>query len=260
MLIPYADVTLYPLVDFSTIPHIDGLSLGFVVADSSKDPSWGGSYKVSSGFMDKRIQGYKKKLICSFGGAQGKELAQVCKDEFELFNKYKMVIDRYKFTSIDFDIEGQSLDDYKANERRAKAIRLLKRSYPKLQMSITLPVSPSGLSAEALALVDQFDVVNIMAMDYGNVKEMGGAACEAATNAHKQTNKPIGITVMIGVNDTKEVFTLRDAKQLSAFADMNHWVRFKSFWSIHRDRGVGGGLESSSQVTQAPWEFSSILK
>ena len=259
MIIPYADTTLYPLIDFSTIPHIDGVCLGFVVADASKDPSWGGAYKVASDYMDKRIQGYKKKLICSFGGAQGKELALVCKNENELFQKYKFVIDKYKFTTIDFDIEGSALNDYRANDRRRKAIRLLKKAYPKLVIHGTLPVSPSGLGFDAMQLVDDFDIVNIMAMDYGNVKQMGGAACEAATNAHKQTGKPIGITVMIGKNDTGEVFTLDDAKQLSKFAEANHWVAFLSFWSVHRDRGVGGGLESSSQIAQKPWEFSSLL-
>jgi len=58
---------------------------------------------------------------------------------------------------------------------------------------------------------------------------------------------------------TGEVFTLDDAKQLSKFAEANHWVAFLSFWSVHRDRGVGGGLESSSQIAQKPWEFSSLL-
>ena len=88
MLIPYVDVTLYPLLDLAAVPHIDGLHLGFVIADADKDPSWGGSYKVASGFMDKRISEFKKKIVCSFGGAQGKELAQVCKNEFELYEKY----------------------------------------------------------------------------------------------------------------------------------------------------------------------------
>jgi hypothetical protein len=259
MILPYVDTTLYPLFDFSTVPHIDGVCLGFVTADSSKDPSWGGAHKVSSDFMDKRIGGYNKKLVCSFGGAQGKELAQVCKDEFELFNKYKQVVDRYDFKTLDFDIEGQALADTAANTRRRKALKLLKKAYPKLNLQVTLPVSPSGLAYDAMQLVDDFEVVNIMAMDYGNVKQMGAAACEAATNAHKQTGKPIGITVMIGKNDTDEVFTLDDARQLSVFARANHWVYFLSFWSLHRDRGLGGALESSSQVAQKPWEFSSLL-
>ena len=259
MLIPYVDTTLYPLLDCSTIPHIDGLCLGFVVADANKDPSWGGSYKVASDFMDKRIQGFKKKLVCSFGGAQGKELAQVCKDEFELFEKYESVLKKYSFSTLDFDIEGQALNDHKANDRRRKALKLLKKAHPKINLQVTLPVSPSGLGYEAMQLVDDFEVVNIMAMDYGNVKQMGSAACEAATNAHKQTGKPIGITVMIGKNDTGEIFTLDDAKQLSVFARANYWVYFLSFWSVHRDRGFGGGLESSSQIPQKPWEFSSLL-
>jgi len=259
MLIPYVDTTLSPAIDFTAIPHIDGLHLGFVIADASKDPSWGGHYKVSSGYMDNRIAKFKKELICSFGGAAGKELALVCSDEFELFEKYRSVVEKYKFKILDFDIEGIALSDYKANDRRRKALKLLKKKYPKLRLHVTLPVSPSGLSYDAMQLVDDFDVVNIMAMDYGNVKEMGGAACEAATNTHKQTGKPIGITVMIGKNDTGEVFTLDDAKQLSKFAEANHWVAFLSFWSVHRDRGIGGGLESSSQIFQKPYEFSSLL-
>ena len=260
MLIPYVDTTLYPLIDFSTIPHIDGLSLGFVVADSDKDPSWGGSYKVASGFMDKRINGYRKHLTCSFGGAVGKELAQVCSNEFELFCKYKSVVDKYKFTTLDFDLEGQCLSDRAANDRRVKALKLLKKAYPKINLQVTLPVSPDGLAYDAMQVVDDYEVVNIMAMDYGNVKQMGAAACEAATAAHRQTGKPIGITVMIGKNDTGEIFTLEDAKQLSRFADVNHWVTFLSFWSVHRDRGIGGGLESSSQIPQKPFEFSLLLK
>jgi chitinase len=259
MLIPYVDTTLYPLIDFSSIPHTDGVCLGFVVADASKDPSWGGAHKVSSDFMDKRINGFKKKLVCSFGGAQGKELAQVCDDEFELFEKYKQVVERYDFKTLDFDIEGKALGDTKANDRRRKALKLLKKAFPKLNLQVTLPVSPSGLAYDAMQLVDDFEVVNIMAMDYGNVKQMGAAACEAATNAHKQTGKPIGITVMIGKNDTGEVFTLDDARQLQVFARANHWVYFLSFWSLHRDRGIGGSIESSSMVTQKPWEFSFLL-
>lgn len=259
MLYPYVDTTLSPPIDFTTIPHIDGIHLGFVIADASKDPSWGGHYKVSSGYMDKRIAGFKKELICSFGGAAGLELALVCKDEFELYEKYKSVVEKYNFKTLDFDIEGQALSDYKANDRRVKALKLLKKKFPKLRLHVTLPVSPSGLSYEAMRLVDDFDVVNIMAMDYGSVKEMGGAACEAATNSHRQTGKPIGITVMIGKNDTGEIFTLDDAKQLAKFAQVNHWVKFLSFWSVHRDRGLGGGLESSSQIVQKPWEFSSLL-
>ena len=259
MIIPYVDTTLSPFIDFTTVPHIDGVHLGFVVADSDKDPSWGGSYKVANGFMDKRISVFKKKIVCSFGAASGKELAQVCKDEFELFAKYKSVVDKYKFKHLDFDIEGDALNDHSANDRRRKALKLLQKACPGITLQVTLPVAPSGLSFAAMQLVDDFPVVNIMAMDYGNVKEMGAAACEAATNAHKQTGKPIGITVMIGVNDTGEVFTLQDAKQLSVFARANHWVYFLSFWSVHRDRGIGGGLESSSQIVQKPWEFSSTL-
>jgi len=144
MLYPYVDTTLSPAIDFTTIPHIDGLHLGFVIADSSKDPSWGGHYKVSSDYMDKRIRNFKKPLICSFGGAAGAELATVCKDEYELFTKYKYVIEKYNFKIIDFDIEGAALGNLPSIEIRNKAIRMLRKAFPKLKIHVTLPVSPNG--------------------------------------------------------------------------------------------------------------------
>ncbi|MGL5112690.1 MAG: hypothetical protein ACRC6O_08640 [Flavobacterium sp.] len=258
MLIPYVDTTLYPLIDLSTVPHSNCIHLGFVIADADKDPSWGGYHKVSSDFMDKRVNG--KELICSFGGAYGKELAQVCTNERELFEKYKTVIDRYDFIALDFDIEGQALMDKKSNYLRSKAIEMIRKTYPKLGINLTIPSMPFGLTNDVIYMSSEFDIINIMAMNFGNVKEMGGAVCEAATNAHKQTKKPIGITVMIGKNDTGEIFTLDDARQLTAFAKQNSWVAFKSFWSIHRDRGLDGDLAQSSQVAQNAFQFSTLLK
>lgn len=258
MLIPYVDTTLYPLIDLSTVPHSNSFHLGFVIADADSDPSWGGYHKVSSDFMDKRIKG--KELICSFGGAYGKELAQVCTTEKELFDKYKTVIDRYDFIALDFDIEGQALMDARSNYIRSKAIAMIRKQYPKLGINLTVPSMPFGLTKTVLMMATDFDIINIMAMNFGNVKEMGAAVCEAATNAHKQTGKPIGVTVMIGKNDTGEVFTLDDAKQLTEFAKHNSWLVFKSFWSVHRDRGVEGDLAQSSQVPQKPWAFSKLLK
>jgi chitinase len=258
MLIPYVDTTLYPLIDLSTVPHSNSVHLGFVIADSDQDPSWGGYHKVSSDFMDKRIAG--QELICSFGGAYGKELAQVCTNEKELFEKYKTVIDRYDFIALDFDIEGQALTDSRSNYIRQKAIQMIRKEYPKLGINLTCPSMPFGLTKSVLLMAPDFDIINIMAMNFGDVKEMGSAVCEAATMAHKQTHKPIGITVMIGVNDTGEIFTLEDAKLLQVFAKKNAWVAFKSFWSIHRDRGEKGDLAQWNQVTSNPWAFSKLLK
>lgn len=264
MYAPYTDVTLGLAFDISSVPDVKCFCLGFIVADNNQNPSWGGYYNVGSGFLQdtiKRIRARGGQVICSFGGAAGKELALVSSDENSLFLKYRKVIDAYKFDSIDFDIEGRAVGDLKANHRRALAIGLLKNYKRGLYVSLTLPVSPQGLDADCLNIVKQTpcDMVNIMAMDYGSEKDMGKAACDAAFYVRKQTGKDIGVTVMCGKNDTGEVFTLDDARVLKSYAASNVWIKRLSIWSIERDRGVKGSLNESSQIEQKPYEFTRIL-
>jgi len=88
---------------------------------------------------------------------------------------------------------------------------------------------------------------------------MGKAVISAIESTMKQTKKDIGVTVMIGKNDTFEIFTLEDAKELKAYLKKNKRVKRLSFWSIERDRGVDGPLATSSQIKQAKWEFTKIF-
>jgi hypothetical protein len=261
---PYTDTTLYPLFDINKVPGVSAFCLGFIVADASGRPAWGGYYRVDRGYYGSVIhqaQSKGTKLIASFGGAAGKELALVSKNSTELFMKYKNVIDEYKFSSIDFDIEGEAVKDRKANKSRQEAILELQRRYPNLEISITVPVMPTGLDKDYLDLVSMTpcDIVNLMCMDYGSVKDMGKAAIEAALSARKQTGKKIGITVMIGKNDTGEIFTLEDASMVHKFAKENKWVKRTSFWSINRDLGKDGNIEVSSQIKQPEYGFSQIF-
>lgn len=266
MYAPYTDVTGYPVFDISNVPNIKCFCLGFIVANRNQNPSWGGYNDIGSGYYSDYIAKVRSnggKLICSFGGAAGSELATVVTDVKELFLKYKAVIDFYKFDSIDFDIEGGAVGDLKANCRRAQAIQMLKDYMPHLQISLTLPVSPSGLDKGCLEIVKQTpcDLVNIMAMDYGYgyAQDMGKAACDAAWNTRKQTGKDVGVTVMIGKNDTGEIFSLDNAKFLKEYQKKNLWIKRLSIWSIERDRGIKGDLDKSSQIDQEPFQFSKIL-
>jgi chitinase len=262
---PYTDTTLYPTFDISTVPNVKWFCLGFIVADENKNPSWGGYYPVGSNFYTdimSKVRASGGDLICSFGGAAGNELAVVNKDIDALYEKYKKVVDTYKFESIDFDIEGGAIGDREANSRRAHAILKLQNKFPNLKISLTLPVGTSGLDQDALDIVAETpcDLINIMAMDYGNQKDMGKAAIDAANATRKQTGKSIGITVMNGKNDTGEVFTLDDAKELKAFQKKTEWVKRVGIWAIERDRGEDGDLNWSSQVDQKPYEYTCILK
>ena len=264
MLVPYTDVTLWPTFDINIAP-VKNFCLGFVVADAQNEPSWGGYHKITSDFyMDKilKLRQNGGDVVVSFGGANGNELALTTKSVQELFLKYKAVIDRYKLKSVDFDIEGQAILNLDSCHRRGQAILELKKIYPKLQISMTVPVMPFGLDQDTLncMAVTPHDILNIMAMDFGRETDMGLAAVQALQATRRQTDKKIGVTIMIGKNDTPETFTLADAKYLRDFIKRNLWVVRTSIWSIERDLGLYGPLAKSSQIKQKRFEFTNILK
>jgi chitinase len=191
------------------------------------------------------------------------------------------VIDRYHVTSLDFDIEGWAVTNTASIALRDQALVALKAANPGLKISLTLPVLPTGLDANGLAVLRAAkqdglnpDVVNIMAMDYGpavdNGGQMGANAISAALNTIQQiafiglTSK-VGITPMIGVNDVAtEVFTLADARMLLDFARGNDHVERLSMWSVSRDNGAGAGSPWASPVSsglqQQDYAFSNIFK
>jgi chitinase len=296
---PYVDVTLPPLLHFEdpTEQPSPDVARGFIVAESNQScsPSWGTYYSLDAAAraldLDRRIVRLRERggnAIVSFGGAVNAELATVCKDVGDLTAAYQAVVDRYDLTVLDFDIEGATLGDVQANTRRAEAIKRLQDQNQDLQVWLTLPVSPDGLTREGVALVDQTlkaDVrlagVNVMTMDYGGSRPASmsmRAATESALNATWQQLfrslsdsgqtltdhevwQMLGATPMIGQNDVPgEVFTTDDAAWLTAFARDNHLGRI-SFWSANRDIACGPEVTDSrvsntcSSVAQDPLEF-----
>src|SRR5206468_1781208 len=91
-------------------------------------------------------------VIVSFGGAANQELAQSCTTVDALAAQYQAVVDAYGLTSIDFDVEGAAVADAASIDRRSKAIAQLQHSR-KLQVSLTLPVLPTGLTPDGLKVV-----------------------------------------------------------------------------------------------------------
>jgi hypothetical protein len=105
-------------------------------------------------------------------------------------------------------------------------------------------------------------------MDYGSANDNGGnmllSAQQAAQATRNQTGDMIGITPMIGVNDTNtEVFTLSNASALVAWAKGQTFINRLAFWSLARDNGgcAGQGFASPvcSAVAQSTWQFSSLF-
>ncbi|MFJ3099991.1 cellulose binding domain-containing protein [Streptomyces sp. NPDC086835] len=278
---PYIDTSLYPaydMLDTAAKTGVKEFNLAFITSGGSCAPLWGGvtdlaNDKVAAQIGDLRAKGGDVRV--SFGGAAGHELALNCSSADDLAKAYGKVIDTYKLTKVDFDIEGAALPDTAANSRRSQAIAQLQKSHPGLNVSFTLPVMPEGLTQPGVALVAdakkngvRVDAVNIMAMDYGPAYsgDMGEYAIQAATATQAQIKGVLGlsdaaawqavaVTPMIGVNDVvTEIFKVDDATQLVKFAESKN-LGWLSMWSSTRDKQCAGGEKPAADAT-----CSSILQ
>lgn len=295
---PYVDMTLFPQFDFAgaaSLGGIDDVTLGFITANSMGQAAWGGfdAYSINGGNLLYQINDQVTAMnqagiqaTVSFGGAAGQELALVTFNVNDLAAKYGSVMDAYGFQKLDFDIEGAAVGDVASLTRRAQAIAILQAdgiaSGKPVEVSFTLPVMPTGLTADGLRVVQNaidngVDIghVNIMAMDYFDpglpyAGKMGDYAIDAAKAVHAQLTPlypsktsaeiwaMVDVTPMIGVNDDPaEIFSLADAQKLTDFAEQNG-LGGLHMWSANRDfPGPLGVLSNtSSGVTQNPWEFS----
>jgi chitinase len=251
-------------------------------ADTStylKELSWDGSTPVDKGRYADQIAAIRQRggdVIASFGGEGGRELALVETDPVALQAQYQSAIDQYKFTWLDFDIEGNALSrNREASERRNTVLAALQKKNPGLIISFTLPVDPQGISDASQALLRDAAAkgltvhsANLMVMYFGNRyvgkgKSEGQLGIESATKAHEQIEKigpdiQIGLCPALGQNGSPaEVFGLEDAKELKAFADKTPWVCSLHFWSINDDSGQA---RRRRPATNAPWAFASIFQ
>ncbi|HUN31743.1 MAG TPA: cellulose binding domain-containing protein [Trebonia sp.] len=289
---PYVDTSLYPPFSLVTTAKQTGVkqfNLAFVVSGGGGcTPEWGGVTAIGSDPVAAQISALRAMggdVRISFGGEAGQELAETCTSASALEAAYQDVISAYNVNKIDFDIEGAAVDNTAANQLRDQALAALEAKDQGLQVSFTLPVLPSGLTSDGLAVLTgavkagvQLSAVNVMAMDYGDGAapnpngQMGTYAIDAATATDAQVASAMGIsddaawskiavTPMIGVNDTSdEVFTVANAQQLVAFAQSKH-LAWLSMWSAGRDNQCSGGAQSyasptCSSIVQSPFAFS----
>ncbi|WP_405581850.1 cellulose binding domain-containing protein [Streptomyces sp. NBC_01190] len=284
---PYVDTSLYPAYNLTGAMSSTGVrqfNLAFVISGGGCTPKWGGVSDLGSDAVAAQIGAVRAAggdVRVSFGGANGSELASACSSSADLAAAYGKVIDQYKLTKVDFDVEGGALPDTAANTRRAQAIAQLQRGHSGLQVSYTLPAMPTGLTQDGINLLSNaksngVDVhaVNIMAMDYGSsfTGDMGQYAIDGATATQAQVKSVLGlsdaaawskiaVTPMIGVNDvSSETFTVADATKLVNFARTKH-LAWLSMWSATRDKQCAGGAQSwadpsCSSITQSAGAFA----
>jgi chitinase len=284
---PYVDVTLSPPFDLAGAADDAGarsLTLAFADAAAPRcEPQWGTSTPIAAPAVATpaaRLRAAGVALRVSFGGSRGEELAGACTNANELEAAYAYVLARYHAVAADFDLEGAALADGAAMARRARAIALLQaRSGRRLGVSLTLPVSPQGLTAGGLDAVRamlaagvHLSSVNLLAMDYPPADAHGSmapAGIGAAEAVHRQLARlggglsswgSLGLTAMAGVNDASgEVLTLEDARALARFAS-RHGLRLTSIWSLARDEPCAGSPTAAqatcSGVAEPPYAFS----
>ncbi|MFF3202910.1 chitinase [Streptomyces sp. NPDC002962] len=248
-------------------------NLAFVIASgSSCTPKWNGTNAIGDSAVKSRISALTASgatARVSFGGASGKELAATCDSVSELTEAYGEALDAAGSTQADFDIEGDELTDSDSVALRSQAIAALQEERPELEVSFTLPVMPSGLDADSLALLasaNKYDVqvstVNLMTMNYGEsyAGDMGGYAVTSATAAQAQLKKVFGttdadawkgmaLTSMIGTNDVdNETFSLADAAEVRTFAE-EKGISWVSMWSTFRDQQCEDGSATDDALT-----------
>jgi chitinase len=238
---------------------VNSYTAAFIIG-SGCTPIWGDTLGIDNSTANARIsraQAAGAKTIISFGGAGGAELGVSCTNQSSLQAAYQSVINKYRVDHLDFDIEGAAIADTGSVDRRFKAIKGLQNANPGLNVSLTIPVLESGPDGNGSNFLRsaatngvKVDIVNAMVMDYGHaVSDMAAAAQSAAEgtlNAARAaglnvTYANIGITPMIGNNDSaNEVFTQPNAQTIVKWARANGIGRL-AFWSIGRDQPCPGG-------------------
>ncbi len=288
---PYVFAGNYPLAYLMDQTGIQFYTMAFVLGRPDEClASWQGGQSVERQPMMlndlEKLRAQGGDVIISFGGWSGDELAMVCPDVESLTAQYQAVIDTYGVTRLDFDIEGDEIDDADSIARRSEALAMLQAASPDpLYISFTLPVAPFGLTEAGLTVLQSaldagvdFDVVNIMTMDYGGdypADQMGPLSIQAAQSTVAQladlfpdTSEAerwamIGLTPMIGLNDTApQTFNLDDAALILDFAQEKR-IRQLAMWNINRDKacplGSSGVMNNCSGVEQDDFAYSSIL-
>jgi chitinase len=195
--------------------------------------------------------------IISFGGAEGGELAQTCTSVTSLTAAYASIVNTYGITRLDFDIEGGTLGDSAANQRRNQALAALQAQNPSVQVAYTLAVDPGGLPSQEYGVLSDakskgvdVSAVNIMTMDFGDGQNALADAESAARGTASQlaglygistsaAYNRIGLTPIAGQNDDNEYFSQSDAQTLEGFAAANG-VQELAFWEVdYYDKPAG---------------------
>ncbi|MFD0883513.1 fibronectin type III domain-containing protein [Streptosporangium algeriense] len=279
---PYIDITMPKpsLVSTANATGVKNYTLAFALGDSTGcNPAWGGTIPIDEPRIIndvKALQAQGGQVIVATGGAQGPYLEHTCGTSAALLNAYKKVLDTVGTNHLDIDVEA-SIDANKVNTalKQLQTERGTVVSYTLRVQGSDYGLDPFSVSILQDAAAKGLDViVNPMLMNFGYSGNWGAAmisAAQATLNQMKgvwpaktdaQLKKMLGLTPMIGKNDTGATTTQADARALLGWANSNH-VAYIGFWSAGRDNGGcpnGQVSPTCSGISQSPWEFTTIFK
>ena len=235
------------------------------------------------------IQADGGNIIPSFGGytadTTNTDIADSCTNVSSIAAAYESLISTYNINRIDLDVEADSDTNTAGITRRNQAIAQTEAwaaaNGHTIQFSYTLPVEPSGLPSDEVAILQNaitegatIATVNIMTFDYyiGTNQEMATDTEQSASALEGQLHslypslstaqlwEMIGVTEMEGIDDygSGETFTEADASTVLSWAQ-TQGIGELSMWAVERDNGgcVGtGGSDSCSGISQNTWFFS----
>lgn len=279
---PYVDVTFPNRPVLAEVARATGnhdFVLSFILAgEGGCTPSWGGTLPLDDAGLLADVAALASvggEVVVASGGAHGPYLENACTTAPELAGAYQAALDTVGANALDVDIEGQV-----PVELVTEALAQLQRERESA-VTLTLQVQDeSGLTPQAVeflhAAADQeLDVtVNAMVMNFdpegewadslvptaqATVEQMGEVWPDTSSEAlyHR-----LGLTLMIGRNDTGVVTTTSDVQRVLEHARDNN-IGFLGFWSLARDNGGCPGQEAASSecsgLDQRPYEFTELF-
>ncbi|MEU7739711.1 carbohydrate binding domain-containing protein [Nonomuraea sp. NPDC049158] len=279
---PYIDITMNTpsLTGAAAATGVKNYTLAFVLGDSTGcNPAWGGVIPLTDARIIndvKALQAQGGQVVVASGGAQGPYLEHNCGTTATLLAAYKKVLDAVGTNQLDIDVEA-SIDVNKVNS----ALKQLQSERGTVvRYTLRVQAQDYGLDPFSVQILQDAAakglnvIVNPMVMDFGYTGNWGDAMVSAAqatlgqmkgvwpSKTDAQLKRMLGVTPMIGKNDTGQTTTQADARKLRDWANANH-IGFVGFWSAGRDNGGcpnGSVSPTCSGISQSAYEFTGIFK
>ena len=284
---PYVDLTTPPLPDLGAIADASGqrdVVLAFVLAGTSCAPTWGGITAIDDPAVRRTVAALKARggtTTVSSGGAVGTYLETRCPDARSLADAYARALDAVGTDHLDVDVEtdtGRAVSEARIGD----ALALLQRERgTKVTLTVQVRDASTGMTATARELVRAVSDrgvaarVNLMVMNFPASGSWSGAMLGAAAASTRtlaamwpgtdpaDVAARVGVTLMLGRNDTDATTTPADAQAIVAGARRAGYG-FVGAWSLLRDNGDCAGTtdeqDDCSGIDQGRWAFTRALQ